>query len=272
MVNRPNYFAPNDVNKASKQIKTTSSYYVKPLIFLYAKSLNQQWDKKTIKQTYLNSDYEYRNPTKNERRDYGNNKIEEISLKKQIEKHSNQDILSFNSNIVPNGCYFDFKDLFGLSSEESWRSYGKTIVKENVDKTSTSRSINSKNKNDTDYIDRFKSPILFKLIKENNTYHVFIIFSELPNEYIGSKFSVLHKPMKSSSSKLVLEIPSIKIQDVFDFIRDKTKFNYHNYLPVLRYNTNNKHELQKYAEPEKINSVLTNFFTQIQNQSNNDTK
>lgn len=272
-------------NEYHLDLSTTSKYYIKPLVFLFAQSIGKQWDKKTIKQTYLGIKIQRKlNNSGNEKQQFINkfnlqddyinkNKrdffVNEIGLENQISKHNNSDVLSYESTIGEGECYFDFKDLFGLSSEESWRSYEKTIVKENIDKTSTTRSINSKNKIDSDYIDRFKSPILFKLIKENNTYKVFIIFSELPNEYIGSKFSV-HP--KTASSSLVLEIPSFKFQDLFDFIGDKTKFVYQNYLPELRYNRKNNYELRKYEEPEKINSVLTNFFLQIQKQSTNDTK
>lgn len=50
--------------------------------------------------------------------------------------------------------YFDYKDLFGLSSDEKWYSYGADIKKENRD------------------IDRYKSPITFKPVKINGEFHI----------------------------------------------------------------------------------------------------
>ena len=283
LIDRQNYTNPNNVyNEYHLDLNTTSKYYIKPVIFLYAKSLKHQWDKKTIKQTYLNSNVIRKfNNSGNEKQQFIRNFtlteifinankrflfVNEKGLQTQLSKHSSTDILSYNNIIGANGCYYDFKDLFGLSSEESWKSYDKTILKENVESSSTSSAINQKNKKDDDYIDRFKSPVLFKLIKENNTCNVFIIFGDLPNEYIGSKFSV-HP--KSARSNLVLEIPDFKFHDFFSFFADKSKFDYQTYLPVLRYDRNNNNEIRKYEEPEKINLALKTFFSQIQNQSNN---
>jgi hypothetical protein len=263
IVNRPNYSTPNDISKASKLITTTSSYYIKPLIFLFAKSLGHQWDKKTIKQYYFNSSFEYRNPTRKERDDFGNSQIEEYSLTEHLRMHSSPDILKISSTKGTNGCYYDFKDLLGLSTEESWKSYGATIIKENVNSGITDASIIKKSKNDNNYIERFKSPIFFKLIKDGNSFDVYIIIEEIPDEYKGSKYSIFPIGIRS---KLVLEIPAFSIIDFFNFIKDTAKFNIDDYLPKLRkYTGNNDREKQKQEELILINNILRNFFTQIQN-------
>ena len=267
IVNQPQYSAPNNSSKAVKLIKTSSSYYIKPLIFLYAKSLGQQWDKKTIKQYYLNTNFEYRKPTKRERDNFGNIDIEEYSLREHLKKYSSPDILFFNSSVGATGCYYDFKDLLGLSSEESWKSYGKTIIKENVASTSTSSSISPIKKKDPSYIDRFKSPIFFKIIQENNSFYVYLIFHDIPTEYAGSKYSVFPRGI---SSNLVIEIPNFQMTDFFNYIKDATLFNFSTYLPTLKkYTGTNEREIEKYNELENINATLRSFLTQIQNQSNN---
>jgi hypothetical protein len=69
--------------------------YIKPIIFKYAKEKGLQWDKKTIKETYLDR-----------------------NLKGQRLAHINEKYI--------------FKDLLGLSSNENWRSYRGTVTKESL--------------------------------------------------------------------------------------------------------------------------------------------
>jgi hypothetical protein len=284
LIDKQNYTNPRNVNNEYYlDLNTTSKYYIKPLIFLFAKSNNEQWDKKTIKQTYLDSNVIRKfNSSGNEKlqfiqkhyltEDYVNrNKkdffVNEIGLQTQISKHNSPDVLVFTSSIGANGCYYDFKDLFGLASEESWKSYDKTIIKENVRKSSKSNLILNKKKKDDDYIERFKSPLIFKLIKEENSYNVYIIFEDLPKEYIGSKYSVFPK---NTGSKLVLEIPNFSMTNLFDFIKDNSLFKISDYLPTLKkYTGNNYREKEKYEELEIINSIIRSFLTQIQSQANN---
>ena len=98
--------------------KEGTRFYSKPAIFAYAKSKGWMWDKKAIKEEYLTD-----------------------SLQSQIEKHPNSEILNYSSEER-----YLLRDLFGLSSEESWISYNKTVSKNN------------------NVIDRFQSPITFKII------------------------------------------------------------------------------------------------------------
>lgn len=270
LINKPQYNNnPYDSSKASQQINTTSYYYLKPIIFLFAKERGYQWDKKTIKETYLNDEYAYRRPTNSEKKDRrlnlsNNDKIEELSFKKHIAKYQNSEILNISSLVGKNDCLYDFKDLLGLSSEESWRSYGKTFVKENVRNTSISASINPYSKNDPNKIERFKSPIFFKVQKEQSGYVVYIILNDVPDEYIGSKYSVSPKKERSN---LVLEIPNFSIKDFFSFISDKSKLDIKTYLPQIptNYSGYNNRDREKHNEKSKINKILETFITQIQN-------
>ena len=91
-------------------------FYSKPAIFSYAKSKGWTWDKKAIKQQYF----------------------------KDKLTQQNGETVEYQSD-----TQYLLRDLFGLSSEQSWLSYRTTISKGHKD------------------IERFKSPITFKVI--NNT-------------------------------------------------------------------------------------------------------
>lgn len=91
--------------------RESTRFYCKPAIFLYAKSKGWTWDKKAIKKEYFS------------------HKLSEQS----------GDAVAYQSDES-----YILRDLFGLSSDQSWLSYGATISKENKE------------------IERFKSPITFK--------------------------------------------------------------------------------------------------------------
>ena len=56
---------------ALKHQEMDTKFYMKPIVFLYAKDVDkQQWDKKTIKQTYFNNRYYYRKASKREYEEY----------------------------------------------------------------------------------------------------------------------------------------------------------------------------------------------------------
>jgi CRISPR/Cas system CMR-associated protein Cmr1 (group 7 of RAMP superfamily) len=102
--------------------RPSNPFYTKPAIFSYAKNKGWTWDKKAIK-----------------------NKFFSDKLKLQQEKY-NSDIVTYQTDKE-----YLLRDLFGLSSSQEWKSYGKTITKEHKE------------------IERFKSPITFKIV-DNNVY------------------------------------------------------------------------------------------------------
>lgn len=93
-------------------------FYSKPAIFLYAKKQGWEWDKKAIKAHFFANDL--------------------ASQQKKYSQDSPVNYISKEQRLV--------RDLFGLSSEQSWMSYKATVKKEH----ST--------------IERYKSPITFKFI------------------------------------------------------------------------------------------------------------
>ncbi|WP_442765134.1 hypothetical protein [Sulfurospirillum cavolei] len=94
-------------------------FYCKPAIFTYAMKNNWTWDKKAIKQHFFPND-----------------------LKAQQQKYDANSPV----NYVGQRAYL-LRDLFGLSSEQSWMSYRVSIKKEHQE------------------IARFKSPLNFKIIE-----------------------------------------------------------------------------------------------------------
>jgi len=81
-------------------------FYMKPMIFKYAKSKGLQWDKRSIKEEYYPKD-----------------------LSNQIIKHKSPDNLTFTQTEPEK---YLFKDLFGLSVLEEWeKPYQKKISKSN---------------------------------------------------------------------------------------------------------------------------------------------
>ncbi len=80
--------------------------YFKSLMFAYAKSKGQQWDKRSIKQNFLDQE----------------------TLRKESNKHDGADTVSYCTEPP----HYDWRDCLGLSASENWMSY-----KMNLTKTST---------------------------------------------------------------------------------------------------------------------------------------
>ncbi len=124
-------------------------FYIKPAIFYYSmKVLDKQWDKKSIKEVYYPSE-----------------------LEKQIDRNSNPDILTYPDN---DETHIMIKDVFGLSSTESWREpYKSELTKSH------------------DSIDRFQSPLLFKPYEvSKGKYKVYIKSTPIPSEFLGETFKI----------------------------------------------------------------------------------
>ena len=129
--------------------------YAKAIIFSYAKSKNITWDKKAIKNFYLDNN-------------------------KNIE---NQKLM---------------RDLFGLSSTQSWMSYRATVTKEHAQKE----------------IDRFKSPITFKPILENGKMRIYFWADKSVEKILNQEFLVKF----DRKSGLKLKTPTIfTFDDFFKF-------------------------------------------------------
>jgi len=144
--------------------RTSSPFYTKPAIFAYAKSKGWQWDKKSIKEEYF--DYK---------------------LQSQIEEY-NSNILIYSSKNK-----YLLRDLFGLSSSQEWKSYGKTIEKTHEN------------------IERFKSPITFKIVDDK----VYFWVNESYKQILNQKFNI---KAGNGNTSLNLSTPKeFDFDEFFDF-------------------------------------------------------
>ncbi len=156
--------------------------YFKSLMFSFAKNIKeQQWEKKTIKQCYYPR-----------------------ILEQQMDDHKKSDLLLYkNNHYDTNDVHYSFRDCLGLSSLEQWKKpYNKTIKKENAT------------------IERFKSPITLKpvFIEKENRWKVYVIWEELPTEYLGAKFKVTSNDI--GDLKLTIP-PDFSIKEYFDYLFKK---------------------------------------------------
>lgn len=134
-------------------------FYSKPAIFSYAKSKGWTWDKKAIKKEYFS------------------NRVDS-----QL-----GDCVDFQSDIS-----YLLRDLFGLSSDQSWMSYKTTISKENKD------------------IERFKSPIVFKIVNDT----VYFWANNSVEKILNKEFKI----QQNKKGDLKLKTPKeFSFDDFFDF-------------------------------------------------------
>jgi len=163
-------FLRSGINLKDKNEKTI--FYTKPVIFEYFKD-KYEWEKRAVKSKCL-----------------------KYELEKQIKKYPNSDILlntKKEKRII--------KDVFGLSTIESWRKYSKTLKKESVEK------VNNKPK-----YKRFQSPITFKYFNGN----IYFWANETFREMLGKEFFI-----NLSGCKMKLKIvENFNFDEFFDFLKN----------------------------------------------------
>lgn len=207
--------AKNDFEKYEQLFKTidlfyktlrsginTSNFggiYFKSLMFMYAKSssINQQWDKRTIREHFY-SQHEAYKAIKTRRNNDKDGTVHYASGKKD--------------NLL-------FRDLMGLSTEQDWMNYGEQKTDRNgrkIDNAFKPDVISKVSADNT--IDRFKSPITFKPIKrkDKEIFDVYIVKNEIPERYLGHTFTV--KSKTSTSGNLNMNTPSnFSLDDYLNF-------------------------------------------------------
>jgi len=181
----------NSVNRDKETI-----FYTKAVIFAYAKSQNITWDKKAIKEKYLGNE-----------------------LREQQIKHTEKD----NCIHYESSNKYLMRDLFGLSTEQSWMSYRNAkITKENKE------------------IARFKSPITFKPIIENNKMSIYFWADESVEKILSNEFLI----KVNKNGDLKLKTPSkFSFDDFFNFA-----FN----LDLSKHIDSKFHAKNEYAKLSKI--------------------
>jgi len=168
-------------------------FYCKPAIFSYAKSKDWTWDKKAIKQRYFTD------------------KLNQQSGD-TVEYQGSESYL--------------LRDLFGLSSDQSWMSYKTTISKEHED------------------IERYKSPITFKII-DNNIYF-------WANDSVEKMLNKEFKIQQNKRGDLKLKTPKeFTFDDFFEFAFN---INLSTHIESQYHNQNEYAQLTKIFKDIKANS------------------
>lgn len=175
-------------------------FYMKSLMFAYAKEKGEQWEKKTIKSIF----YDYLSEEDN---------FSEKVYKGEVQKHPrNNDNLTFTS--ANEGDYL-FKDCLGLSTVEQWKKpyfdetgklkYGDSFI------------LSKESDSEENPIQRMKSPILLKPIRmANGNYRVYVIHSSIPDRFLGAGFYV---GISDCEDEFLLNtFPKFSIEDYFDFL------------------------------------------------------
>lgn len=132
-------------------------FYMKPLVFVYAKENGIKWEKKIIKEKAFNQ-----------------------KLDAQQNKHLNTAALDWPLGVEDEKERV-VRDVLGLSTDQSWMGYpggenGATITKEDTKKSNV--------------VDRFPSPITFKPIKSKGQYYVYLWAEDIPTAYLQSEMQV----------------------------------------------------------------------------------
>jgi|GEM_PF-930244 len=175
-------------------------FYCKPALFEYLKSQDPpiQWDKRTIKEIFLNKKYVQRSSTSKERSDYNLPEMILVEgLPKQIERHKSDILEHFPKFNDSKGQENDMKDkilwrdLFGLSTHQEWVSYGATLTKTHTPDSRQTRQNRSESKEFK--IERFQSPLRFFPFFTGEKDDVCTVFFEaktIPVMYSQAKFNV----------------------------------------------------------------------------------
>lgn len=179
-------------------------FYMKPLLFSYARSKGIKWEKKAIK----------------ERRPFDD------VLRRQQEDRARD----ANDADKPNWPLWAaepneriVRDVLGLSTDQSWKGYpggrnGATITKEDTQKK----------------IDRFPSPLVFKPIQTSSGYRIYFWGEPIPSAYLNSSFTI------NVNQRQIGQFPMWKEFDLQDFL--KKFLNAQNARAAMKYNPNDSRQ------------------------------
>lgn len=184
------------------------NFYMKSFIFAFAKYKNTQWEKKTIKSELYQEISNTRNFA---------DRINEI----ESDIHPNNESISHNTN---NQRGYLFKDCLGLSKTETWN---KPYIKDN-DIYYVLHGMTLKKRSETEgqnveRVQRMKSPITFKPIKTGNGYKVYMIYHEIPEEFLNTPFYVSFSYKERNGILTTNEImltpyPDFSVTEFIDFV------------------------------------------------------
>lgn len=175
--------------KFDQNAKTsTTLFYFKSFLFLYAKSKQIQWDKKTIKEYFF-----------------------KYKLDNQIKEHEKADILEYSSNYK-----YLMRDLLGLSTSQNWKTYNATIEKNDANE--------GKDKIERFASPILFKPI-FKN-KDNGSYEVtvYIVLKKINQDMLDRKFIIKNTINTINNKSFSLSTPhAFDLKDYLKFCMNEGK-------------------------------------------------
>lgn len=205
-----------------------TSLYFKSMMFQYARSLERQWDKKSIKQVFLNK----------------------TEMEVQKERHGLKDPLSYSTTERE-----DFRDYLGFSgsSPETWRvnsgqtSYNERRRREEIRfNTFTIKKLFSDNSGKE--LSRFRAPFIYKPIKEGGKWKVLILLGDIPDKLSHGQVHI----SSDQRNRNALDMPmaqSFSLQGFFEFVyknRGNVRSFFHNQNSTPRNESQYKWILEMY--------------------------
>ena len=159
-------------------------FYMKPMIFLYARSKGVQWEKKTVKENFLRA-----------------------QLENEARRHNEDDspvvFSSPDKRMV--------KTVFGMSSNEDW-------VKSNPRIRIT---ISDNEADETRKFDRIPSPLTFKLFRREDThsYDVYVIVKDNYQDIRNKQFMITESKSHETLPAPLSVIDNFSWSDFWDFVQ-----------------------------------------------------
>ena len=171
-----------------------NSLYFKSLMFSYATSWNCHWDKRIIKQHYLqrelNNQIRLFEPSE---------PLSYVPMSKQQLREQGTDTYSEEDG------EFDFRDFLGFSTHENWGYYRMQL----------SKTFGAG--------ERFKSPILFKPICNGNQWSIYVLAHEAPKSLAKSLVTV-----NNGRHSIRMELfPDFSVYEFLEFAFTEEKISNH---------------------------------------------
>lgn len=256
------------------RLKHGTDFYCKAFLFLYLKNKSNpaQWDKKSVKEAYFIGSW-LRNTTGKKpfegekkiiNRDlklYDVQKVWVEGLSRQKLNYPHSEPLHFPAPEQSAKKGLQFRDLFGLSTTETWHSYGTNIEKKHLLHKPQTNDWEVRKEKDPERIARFKSPIWFKPIWEDKTTcRVYFSFIEPPSNYRNQRFLIDNPRKQRNASDLHLITASeddFTFKDFFNFIFQKKNLDLSTYVESNH---------QSFTDPIGVHyfGILQNIFNQLQ--------
>ncbi|MEI6139078.1 MAG: hypothetical protein WCP85_07430 [Mariniphaga sp.] len=192
--------------------------YFKSLLFLYAKNnADSQWEKKTIKETFY---------LKSQPKVYGKSYMTDLQQEERIQNKADKNSPLFYENKKK----FIFKDLLGLSTEESWYSYDDVITKGEAKLNKHGDYERVPEKEQT--ISRYTSPLFIKPIEYGSSFQIFIVNKE--SSHAEERLQGNHFEISNKTGKPLIQqvYPDFSLESYLRFVFSPNNWNINTHVEI----------------------------------------